>query len=172
MTETRILTGKLGKPFGLKGLLRLVAQDSAVPQLKFPVPARIEFPGREAKEVQILRVQIQSGRIHLQLEGITTPEAASSLTGGNLYIERSYFPKSKGEEYYLFELKGLKAVSEKGEELGWVLTDIIENPAHSILVFQKEDSEILVPYVEKHIGKVLLEEGKIQIKDPEDWNEV
>ncbi len=172
MTETRILSGKLGKPFGLKGLVRLVAQDSSVPDLKFPIPATVEFSNREPLSVLILRTQIQSGRIHLELEGIISPEQASSLTGGNVYINRSYFPESEGEEYYLFELKGLKAITEDGKSLDWELTDIIENPAHSILVFHRENSEVLVPYVEKHVGKVFLKEGKIEIKNPEDWDEI
>lgn len=172
MTETRILTGHLGKPFGLKGFVRLVAEDSSVPELKFPIHATLEFSFREPVSVKILRSTIQSGKIFLQLEGINSPEEASSLTGGKLYIDRSYFPKSKNEEYYLFELKGLKAISEDGKELGWELVDILENPAHSILVFQTQDSEILVPYVEKHVGKVILEEGKIVLKSPEDWNEI
>ncbi|EMK01941.1 MULTISPECIES: ribosome maturation factor RimM [unclassified Leptospira] len=172
MTETRILTGHLGKPFGLKGFVRLVAEDSSVPELKFPIQATLEFPSREPVPVKILKSTIQSGKILLQLEGINSPEEASSLTGGKLYIDRSYFPKSKNEEYYLFELKGLKAVSEDGKELGWELVDILENPAHSILVFQTQDSEVLIPYVEKHVGKVLLKEGKIVLKNPEDWNEI
>ncbi|TGL59424.1 ribosome maturation factor RimM [Leptospira sarikeiensis] len=172
MTNTRILSGHLGKPFGLKGLIRLVAEDSAVPGLKFPIQATLEFPSKEPVPVTILKSSIQSGKILLQLEGIGSPEEASSLTGGKLYIDRSYFPKSKGEEYYLFELKGLKAFSEEGKELGWELVDILENPAHSILVFQTNDSEVLVPYVEKHVGKVFLEEGKIVLKSPEDWNEI
>lgn len=172
MTETQILVGKLGKPFGLKGFIRLVAQDSAVPELKFPLQATLRFPGKEPLHINILKTQTQSGRIHLQIEGISDPESASNLTGGNVYIERSYFPRSKGEEYYLFELKGLKAVSEDGKELGWELIDIVENPAHSILVFEDGQREVLVPYVEKHVGKVLLQEGRIQIKNPEDWDEV
>ncbi|TGK02447.1 16S rRNA processing protein RimM [Leptospira selangorensis] len=172
MTETRILTGHLGKPFGLKGLVRLVAEDSSVPELKFPLQAILEFSSREPVPVKILKSTIQSGKILLQLEGINSPEEASSLTGGKLYIDRSHFPKSKNEEYYLFELKGLKAISEDGKELGWELVDILENPAHSILVFQTQDSEILIPYVEKHVGKVLLEEGKIVVISPEDWNEI
>jgi len=172
LTETRILTGHLGKPFGLKGFVRLVAEDSSVPELKFPIQATLEFSSREPVSVKILRSTIQSGKILLQLEGINSPEEASSLTGGKLYIDRTHFPKSKNEEYYLFELKGLKAISEDGKELGWELVDILENPAHSILVFQTQDSEILVQYVEKHVGKVILEEGKIVLKSPEDWNEI
>lgn len=156
----------------MKGFVRLVAQDSSVPELKFPIQATLEFPSREPVPVQILKSTLQAGKILLQLEGINSPEEASSLTGGKLYIDRSHFPKSKNEEYYLFELKGLKAIAEDGKELGWELVDILENPAHSILVFQTEDSEILVPYVEKHVGKVILEEGKIVVKSPEDWNEI
>ncbi|TGK04253.1 16S rRNA processing protein RimM [Leptospira langatensis] len=172
MTETRILTGKLGKPFGLKGFLKLVAQESALPDLKFPIDATLEFSSREPIPIRILKAQRHSGRVILQIDGVTTPEEAANLIGGNLYINRSYFPRSKGEEYYLFELKGLQAYSEEGAKLDWELTDLIENPAHAILVFQSKDSEILIPYVEKHVGKVLLDEGKILIKNPEDWNEI
>ncbi|PJZ78718.1 ribosome maturation factor RimM [Leptospira neocaledonica] len=172
MTETRILTGHLGKPFGLKGLVRLVAEDSSVPGLKFPIQATLEYSSREPIPVKILKATLQAGKILLQLEGINSPEEASSLTGGKLYIDRSHFPKSKNEEYYLFELKGLKAIAEDGKELGWELVDILENPAHSILVFETQDSEVLVPYVEKHVGNIILEEGKIVLKSPEDWNEI
>ncbi|TGJ99111.1 16S rRNA processing protein RimM [Leptospira semungkisensis] len=172
MTETRILAGKLGKPFGLKGFLKLVAQESSLPDLKFPIDAILEFSSREPISIRILKAQRHSGRVILQIDGITSPEAASALIGGDLYIERSYFPKSKGEEYYLFELKGLQAYSEDGTKLDWELIDLIENPAHAILVFRTKDSEILIPYVNKHVGKILLDEGKILIKDPEDWNEI
>ncbi|TGK08701.1 16S rRNA processing protein RimM [Leptospira fletcheri] len=175
MTDDRILVGKLGKPFGLKGLVRLVAQDSSVPSLQLPLSVKLKFRGKPDMDLVLLEAKVHSGKIHLLFQGYSTPEDSAKLTGGDLFVDPSHFPPSKEGEFYLFELKGLKGIRENGEDLGWTLVDLMENPAHPILVFQAQESdqeEILIPFLEIYVGEIRLSEKRIVLRNPEVWNEV
>ncbi|EQA43175.1 16S rRNA processing protein RimM [Leptospira broomii serovar Hurstbridge str. 5399] len=172
MTENQILAGKLGKPFGLKGFIRLVAQESSLPTLKHPLSVILRFPGKPDLSLVLLETKIHSGRIHLRFQDYSTPEDSTKLTGASVFVDRSVFPASEGDEYYLFELQGLRGIAESGEDLNWILEDIMENPAHPILLFREGEKEILVPFIDQFVGKILLTEGKIFLKNPEIWDEV
>ncbi|PJZ69542.1 16S rRNA processing protein RimM [Leptospira perolatii] len=173
MTKDFVLAGKLGKPFGLKGFLKLIAQESSLTSLKLPIAVRLVFPGsRPSIDTNLVELKGHSSRLALRFEGIDTPEKASKLIGADLMLSHSLLPALKQQEYYLFELIGLKAYSEEGKDLGWTLTDLIENPAHPILEFHDTEREILIPFIENFVGKVQIEEGKIYLKQPEQWDEV
>ena len=43
-----------------------------------------------------------------------------------------------------------------------IIREVIENPAHPILLFSNQDIEILIPYINKFVGKVDLKNSKLK----------
>jgi 16S rRNA processing protein RimM len=77
--------------------------------------------------------RFQDGRALIRIAGITTPEQARELTGKVVRISgEDAEPLGEGE-YYLFQLIGLKVITEDGEEIGTV-TDLMETGANDVLV--------------------------------------
>jgi 16S rRNA processing protein RimM len=69
----------------------------------------------------------------VRLKGVSTPEQADSFRGAALRIAgRDAKPLHPGE-YFLYQLIGLKVMTEEGDLLGTV-TDLIETGANDVFV--------------------------------------
>jgi 16S rRNA processing protein RimM len=76
-----------------------------------------------------------------------------------LEVPRSELEPTGDDEYYVFELIGLKVEEEGGAELGTV-TDVLPGVANDVLQL---DSGLSLPMVEDCIRAVDLAEGRILI---------
>lgn len=65
--------------------------------------------------------------------GLLSTEAAQSLVGAQLFIDKSMRPPTQEGEFYVDELFGMRVVSESGQEWGEI-EEVLETPAHDIYV--------------------------------------
>ncbi|WP_010574775.1 ribosome maturation factor RimM [Leptospira kmetyi] len=176
MTEEWISLGQLGKPFGIKGWLRLNVRESALTEIKLPISLRLTKPDPsfQPKEITLLEIRPHSGKFVVRFEGVSTPDEAEKWIGGILHLPQNKLPKIKTkDEFYIRELIGLSAIDESGKNLEWKLTEVQDNPAHPILIFAKpEGEEVLVPFIHVFVGEVDLQKKTIVLIQPEVWNDV
>lgn len=117
----------------------------------------------DGEAVKILSWKFHKGSVILKLDGIDEVNDAEKLKFVKLYARKEDLPKLPKGEYYFFELIGLTAILEGGEELGKV-TDVIENNASNLLEITKEDGEkVLIPNIPVFVSKIDIKEGKIHI---------
>ena len=113
--------------------------------------------------VNILSWRFQKGAVLLRLEGIDDVNAAEKLKFTELYVKEEDLPKLPDGEYYFFELIGLTALLNDGNEIGKV-TNVLENNAANLLEITKNDGEkVLVPNIPVFVSGVSLEEKKLYI---------
>ena len=99
----------------------------------------------------------------MKLEGVDDVNTAEKLKFTELYAKEEDLPKLPEGEYYFFQLTGLTAVLENGEELGTV-NSVIENNAANLLEITKKDGEkVLIPNIPVFVSKVDLDDSKIYI---------
>ncbi len=89
----------------------------------------------------------------IKLKGIDDRTAAESVTGRWIRIRRSQCRSLPAGSYYLFDLIGLKAVTEAGETVGTV-REVLKAPGQDILVIDREGEDVLVPMVKEWIRSV------------------
>lgn len=155
-----IAIGEVGAPHGVRGTIRVRATGS----------------GRHLREgatplVGGLRRRIEKCRATpkgflIDLEGIKNREEAASLRGEELVVDRSELDDLEEGEFYVGDLIGMKTVNEAGELVGEV-TEILESPAHEILVSSSPDGEIYVPFTLVHVPQVDAVGGRIVVSLPE-----
>ena len=103
------------------------------------------------------------------LEGTDTVEGAEKLVGREVYLPESELQKFRNPgEFFLFELVGCTPYENGNVISGYTLTDVLDNPAHMILVFENSGKEILIPYIDKFVGRIDTENRKIEIIG---WND-
>ena len=113
------------------------------------------------RTVRVLAARVHKGCVIASLEGVDDMEAALSLKGSLVYIDREEAPLDEGE-VFLQDIVGLRAVSlDTGEELGTV-SEVMELPAQNVYVIRGE-REILVPAVPEFIRGIDLEAGTITV---------
>jgi 16S rRNA processing protein RimM len=74
-----------------------------------------------------------AGEMLLTFEELPTREAAAVLSGDYLCVERSRARALGENEWFVWQLIGLRAVSDTGEELG-VVGDVEEQPSSDVIV--------------------------------------
>lgn len=158
-SQARVVMGKVIKAFGTKGDLKVRAYTES-PQV-FRSYSTVNV-GDSVFEV--VRVRRHQGDVLLTLAGIEDPETAKTLAGLPVSIDASSLPEKEEDEYYWFELEGLRVLSSQGKELGLVHR-LFSTGANDVLEIRGAMGEILLPWIEDVIVKVDLEAGLLVV-DP------
>ena len=79
--------------------------------------------------------------------------------GALLEVERDHLPETGADEYYAFQLLGLRVVEESGRELGTVQA-VTPGVANDVLEL---DGDILLPMVEDCVRRIDLDAGRIEV---------
>jgi len=83
-----------------------------------------------------------AGRWRVQLEGVSSRDAADALRGSTLYVQRSALPALSDDEYYLADAIGHRVVREREgvqEPLG-VVVGLTSNGAQDLLEVEWRDA--------------------------------
>lgn len=158
MTAQRILVGEIGRPHGVRGLVKL--------RVFLTDPASIGTLGvlTDSAGVQWIKLVVKADGLG-QIDGVTDRDMAARLTGTRLYIERAQLPATEAEEFYLADLVGLSAVTEAGVPLGSVRS-VEEHGAGAYLVVGEGRGEQLIPFTRAAVPVVDLDARRLVVIPP------
>jgi 16S rRNA processing protein RimM len=111
----------------------------------------------------------RSGAIRLLgFSGVSDRDAAESLRGTTLLTAATDLPDLVDEdEFYDYQLIGLRAVDSAGADLG-VVTDVLHAPAAPVLEVRRPDgSTEMVPFVSAIVPVVDVAAGRLVIDPPD-----
>ncbi|HHX01829.1 MAG TPA: 16S rRNA processing protein RimM [Firmicutes bacterium] len=164
-----ILIGEIVATQGSKGEVRVIPHTE-FPERFLDMDHVLLF--RESDPEPYGRVPVESSRFHkrfvlLKLEGVDTIEQAQALKGMLIKVDyRDVVPLPPGR-HYIFELIGLKVVTDDGLELG-VIDDVIQTGANDVYVVNPnpgltKQRQILIPVVESVVLDVNLEDQVVLV---------
>lgn len=171
-----IEVARIGDAWGVKGWLK-VLPFSADPQALFSskrwyLQASDRGP-RAFEGTALLRVREardHSGGVVALVDGIDDRDSAQALRGARVFVGRSSFPSTSGDEYYWVDLIGLDVVNREGVSMGQV-KELLQNAAQSVLVLQypsgDELHERMIPFVAAFVDVVDLHARRITV----DWQD-
>jgi 16S rRNA processing protein RimM len=118
--DRRILVGVVGRPHGVRGLVRVHSYTADPADLARYVPLQDERGRRFAltwcgEGVAELAEILDGAQVK-----VATREAAERLVNVRLYVDRARLPPASEEEFYHADLIGLAAVDPEGRALGRV----------------------------------------------------
>lgn len=161
--------GHITGAFGIRGWVRIKPYSADADALVTAKKWWLDKP--QLHDVERLAAKWHGDEVVAQLVGVADREAAEKLKGTVVQISRRHFPALDDNEFYWVDLIGLEVVNREGVLLGRV-ADLMDNGAHPILrVAMPEDEtsekqkELLIPFVEKFVGKVDQEAKRITV----DW---
>ncbi|MFZ5532422.1 MAG: ribosome maturation factor RimM [Pseudomonadota bacterium] len=161
----RVVLGRLGSPFGVKGWIWVHPHTRPPDQLFEYRDWDLEGPtgsGRRSLEA----VQAQGKGWIVRLSGIADREAAAALTGAWIGVPRTALPPvDEDEGYYWIDLVGLQVVGIDGFAFGRV-DSLMETGANDVLVVKGEE-ERLIPFIRPDVvRRVDLAAGVVEV----DWD--
>ena len=163
-----VVLGKLMKPHGIKGAIRVEYYAESPELLEKPLMLRA---GRFApRPVRIREWSLWKDQLILTIEGVNDRTQAEQMRGQELLIDASHLPEAEEDEPYLRDLLGLAVKLESGEVIG-ELEDIDFPAGQEMWVIRAPESEggyeILLPAVPEFVLDIDLDAEVVTIAPPE-----
>ena len=158
-----VVIGVISAPHGVRGTLRVRPPGSGR-HLRRGVEPVVDGERR-----RILASRQTPKGFLVDLEGIADRNLAASLRGSELTLDRVELDAPDEEEFYVGDLVGLEVYDKAGTRIGSV-ADVLETPAHEILLIrddEEEPAEHYVPFTHDHVPTVNPEGGRIVVRLPE-----
>jgi 16S rRNA processing protein RimM len=151
------------RPHGVRGELRAEPLGGDASRFSPGMTLHAENAAQTAYTVASARPTAE-GDVLLGLREVTSRNAAEALRGVYLCVDRDAVRRLDDEEWFVFELVGLRVVSaEDGAALGTVV-DVEEYPEQSVLVVRgAAGGEHRIPLVRAHVARVDVNGGQIVV---------
>ncbi len=162
--QKKIIVGRFGKPFGVKGWIKVNSFTDPPENILLYDPWLISLD-KNWQEIEVEEGKVHGQAILAKLAVCNTPEEAKAYTHKDIAVSRSQLPELEQDEYYWSDLEGMSVVNTQGTELGQVAY-FIATGANDVMVV-KAEKEYLIPYLSSVIISVDQEKRVIIV----DWDE-
>lgn len=163
MRPERVVIGRVARPHGVRGeLLVLPTTDVAN---RFHELREIELVrnGKTLGEYEIEHARTMAKGVGLKLHGVDDRDRAAELRGAHVTAPALDPDELPEREYFVFDLVGLTAKSRAGDVLGEIV-EVIDNPAHPVLVIETDGEQWQVPLVSEFLDHVDIEGGVVILR--------
>ena len=163
--EDLIEIGRVTKPWGVKGEVKV--------RITTDIPGRFdELEGvwldtgrEEPRWYRIESVKRLKGAVAIKLESVDSPEQAELLRNADVGVPESERAELGEDEFYIYELVGLKVIAPDGRSLG-KLSRVWQGAANEVFEVTGREGSILVPAVKVFVKRVDLKSGVIVVDPP------
>ena len=165
MDDRLILMGVIGRPHGVRGLVRVNAYTEDPEALAAYAPL-VDRTGRKfdlewvSENIAQLSELTAAGP-----RPITDRNEAERLTNIELFAPRSALPEADAEEFYLADLVGLAARNTSGADLGKVVA-VHDYGGGVSLEISGSGAPLIVPFTRQAVPVIDLPAGHIVVAPP------
>jgi len=165
----RVVVGRVRKAHGLAGELAIEIDSDVADRF---APGSFLWAVRSAAGSRPERVCLAScrairGGALIGFEGYDDRDAADTLRGAVLEVDRDQVPPAGDDAWYWFELMGCRCFDRQRGALGTVV-DVIEDGGGLLLdLADAADRRLLVPFVRAFLVSVDVKAGRIDLRLPD-----
>jgi 16S rRNA processing protein RimM len=162
--QDRILMGVIGRPHGVRGLVRVTsyAEDlAAYGALADAKGRRFVVRPRGAGVAEIAEI-VDGAEVK-----VADHASAERLTNTRLYVERARLPEPEANEFYLADLIGLTAIDAAGALLGSVSAVHDYGAGSSLEIARADAPPLLVPFTRVCVPDVDIAGGRLVAAPPD-----
>jgi len=132
----RLEIGRIGAPHGLAGELRVTLHFTGSDVLEH-VRSFVAVSDAGERELVVTALRPHGPAVLVKVEGVNDRDAAASLRGARVEVERDVLPPLAAGEYYLVDLIGATVIGPDGP-IG-VVTGIATHPSVSSVELKLKD---------------------------------
>jgi 16S rRNA processing protein RimM len=160
----RIVIGKVGGPFGVKGWIKLLSWTDPREEIADYSPWQLK-QGEGWKEWKVAEFRPHGKGLAARLVGLDDRDQAAALMGADIAVWRDQLGEPEPGRYYWADLVGLEVRHAEGQSFGKV-DGLMATGANDVLVV-KGERERLIPFIQDQVIKgVDLDTGIITV----DWD--
>lgn len=154
-----VIIGKVVAPFGVRGEVKTAILTDFPERFDKGNTITLKMPDGKRQEVKILSSREQGGGVTLKLSGFDTRSDAELLRNAEIVIPESEVAELPEDTFYIFELIGLKVVTDDGREFGKI-TEVIQAGGNDVY---ETSTGLLIPAIKDVIVKIDIKEGQMII---------
>lgn len=167
--EDLVVLGKIFSVHGIRGEVKVYSYTD-------PLDNLLDYRHWTlTRDGEVRQVELASGRLHgkvltARIKGLDDRDEARGYAGFLICVPRSQLPALQDDEYYWYQLEGLRVINQDGQLLGRV-DHLLETGANDVLVVKPcagslDDRERLLPYTEQCVQSIDLPAGEMRV----DWD--
>ncbi len=160
MASGRILVGVVGRPHGVRGLVRLLSHASS--------PDLLATHALHDERGRAWRVTWRGEGIAALADGATgrtiaDRDEAARLTNTRLFVDRAALPAPDDDEFYLADLEGLAARDASGAAVGRVVAVHDYGAGVSLEIARDDGRSLLLPFTHAAVPVVDVAGGTLVV---------
>jgi 16S rRNA processing protein RimM len=159
--EEYVVIGIIGKAHGIKGEVQIIPITDEPEQFQSLKTIYVNSNGRRTTW-GIEQVRFAADKILIKFDQLNDRTIAQNYHGSQIERKRSDLQPLSDNEYYIFQLIGLKVETDEGCPLG-ELIDVWKLPANDVYVVQDGQKELLIPAIKDVIKEIDLKHQKMVI---------
>jgi 16S rRNA processing protein RimM len=157
---THLVIARILSPHGVKGEVQA--------ELLTDFPERFGrlktlYLGEERRPEVLEGHRMHGRRILLKFARCDDCDQAGELRGELIYVPVEEAIPLGDDEYYLYEIVGLRVWTTEGEYLGRVV-EVLHTGSNDVYVVREADEEILIPAISDVVLKIDVDEGRIEVR--------
>lgn len=165
-TDDLLLVGKVARPHGIDGWLRILSfAQSGETFLRSGTVFIGAGPG-ETRSYVVSSIKPHKNVFLLKLKGVDSFEEAEKHRGAAIFVKKETLPPKTEDEYYWYELIGLRVHLNTGQDLG-TIRQIIPTGSNDVYVVRKGNREYLVPATHDVVKDIDLSQKRMIIEEKE-----
>lgn len=164
MEDKLLVVGKIVGTHGIQGRLRVTPYAESHATLSSQDLLYLKDRKGDIKGYEFVYVGTHKNVLLLELDGISSIGEAEKLIGASILIEKSKLPPTQEDEYYWFEIIGLKVFTDNGAFLGKV-ERVLQTGSNDVYVIREGNKEYLIPAIADVVTEIDLANG-IMIVQP------
>lgn len=173
-----VVLGKIGRPHGNKGEVRLFLANPTSESLSKDMEVVLLRDGKELARHTLEEIRYVPKFAILKFKGLTFRDQVDLFKHAELAMDAALLPELGEEEFYhrdLLDLPVFVALEEDGEDFDekqpfGTVSRVFETGANDVLVVKRADgSDFLVPLIEEAISFIDLEEEVLVLQPLEIW---
>lgn len=160
-SSSLLLVGKVIGPHGLRGLLRVWAYAGSEASFLDAGTVLLRSVSGEIQEYKVIYIRPHKNAFLMKLKGFRSIDEAAEYRGADIFVSKEAVARSD-DEYFWYELLGLKVYLDTGQYLG-TISQIIPAKAHDVYVVKKGDKEVCIPAIYEVVKRIDVANKKMVI---------
>ena len=164
--ENTLLIGRIVGAHGTGGVCKVASYAESLVIFEPGCRLWVETAEAHFQAHEILWVKPHSKSALMALRDVNDRDAAETLRGAGLYIEKSRLPSLEDGQFYWFELIGMEVYTDDGRLLGR-LASIVPTGSNDVYVVQHAGHETLIPALASVVKRVDTTARRMEVILPE-----
>lgn len=146
MEDELLLIGEIVGTHGLQGRLRVRSYAESHATLSAQSCLYLRDKQGNVKRFRLSCVQPYKKGLLIEVHGISSIDEAEELVGASILVKKDKLDSLPEDEYYWFQIIGLKVFTDGGAFLGTV-ERILETGSNDVYVVRDGEKEYLIPAI-------------------------